>query len=45
MKTPRNGRFPGWKIPRHINTENIGFEYVFINVIRLNGVDNNKNCR
>ena len=42
MKTPRNGRFPEWKIPRNIKTENIGFEYVFINVISLNGVDNKK---
>ena len=45
MEDSQNKRFPEWKIPRIIKTENIGFECVFIYVISLNGVDNNKNCR
>ncbi len=31
------------EIPRNIKTENIGFEYVIINFISLNSVDNSKN--
>ncbi len=38
-KTPRNGTYPEWKIPRNKKIENIAPKYVIIDVISFNGVD------